>query len=73
MPAILGYFRAVNVSTTGTVLVGDSVLVAPKTNVKTYAGSGAFVTGDFAATNSIFSTTNTADPDLNDSTIHSGT
>jgi hypothetical protein len=72
MPAILGYFRAVNISSTGTVLVGDSVVVAPKSTVKTYTGSGGFLTGDFAASNSIFSTTNTNDPDITDSNIESG-
>lgn len=70
MPSITGPIKINAVS--GVFNVGDTLNIAPKDTSKTYAGSGSFSTGDFLQTNNGFSSTNTLDPDVSDSSNYSG-
>lgn len=51
----------------GEVTFGDVLQITPKSTSKTYSGSGGSNTGDFMNVLSIFSMTNTIDPDASDS------
>ncbi|RSK26360.1 spore germination protein [Bacillus sp. HMF5848] len=68
MPAIVGPIKIVSVGG-GVVNFGDSFYIAPKETAKTLAGSGAFNTGDFLATNNWLNSTNGVDPDVNDQNV----
>jgi spore germination protein PA len=72
MPAIVGAFKVINVSSGGVCHIGDVGVIAPKTTAKTYAGSGSFNTGDFPTTGNLVSSTNTNDSDISDENIVSG-
>jgi hypothetical protein len=68
MPAIVGNIKIVNVGPSSIVQIGDAIQLAPNSSSKTFAGAGSFNTGDFGNTNNAISSTNTNDPDVNDST-----
>jgi spore germination protein PF len=68
MPAvIIGGVKVTSVSGNGTVNVGDVLQIAPKSTGKSYSGAGGGNTGDFMQTNTVFSMTNTLDPNVKDS------
>ena len=67
MPSIAGPIKINSISNGGVFQVGDTLNISPKNNSKTYLGAGGSNTGDFLQTNSVFSLTNTSDPDLVDS------
>ncbi|BCJ86667.1 spore germination protein [Effusibacillus dendaii] len=69
MPALLGGIRIITVSTAGVFQVGDTAVIAPKETGKLYTGSGTFSTGDGASTFTLFSNTNTNDPDFVDTDV----
>ena len=62
MPSFVGVFN-IN-SNGGSLINGDSCVVAPTSASKTYSGAGGGVTGDFSVINSLFSATITFDPDV---------
>jgi spore germination protein PF len=64
MPLIIGAFKVV--SNPGTINNGNSLIIAPTSNIKTYEGSGSSVIGDLSTTISFFSLTFTNDPDIVD-------
>ncbi|WP_077623096.1 spore germination protein [Sediminibacillus massiliensis] len=68
MPSIVGPIK-INGIDGGVINFGDSFYLSPKSTSKTSAGSGCFNTGDFINTNSGFSATNTADPDVSDQNV----
>lgn len=68
MPAIVGPIQFVNVGG-GVVHIGDSLNIAPKSNSKSFNGSGGFNTGGFIVTNNGINATNTADANLIDQPI----
>jgi spore germination protein PF len=65
MPAIIGPVQIINVGG-GVVQFGDTAWVSPKSNTKTYSGSGGFNTGGFIVTNNGISGTNVLDTNLID-------
>lgn len=65
MPAIIGPVQIISVSG-GVAHFGDAAWVSPKSNSKTYSGSGGFNTGGFIITNNAISGTNILDADLID-------
>ncbi|WP_147533190.1 spore germination protein [Bacillus marasmi] len=65
MPAFVGPVQVVNISG-GVVQFGDTFLISPKNNSKSYSGSGAGNTGGFIITNNGVNGTNVLDPDLVD-------
>jgi spore germination protein PF len=65
MPSIIGTIQLVNVGG-GVVNFGDTLNIAPKTNTKTFEGSGSSNVGGFIVTNNGLSTTNTLDSDAVD-------
>jgi hypothetical protein len=67
MPSIVGNMKIVSVGPSSIVQIGDAIQLSPSSSTKTFAGSGSFNTGDFAHTNNAISSTNTNDPDVNDS------
>ncbi|TCP31573.1 spore germination protein PA/spore germination protein PF [Scopulibacillus darangshiensis] len=67
MPAIVKAFKANFVS--GSVNFGDTANLAPKGEIKFLSGSGGSRTGDFHVQNTIYSETNTFDPDVNDANV----
>ena len=67
MPSIVGAVKITEVGGSAIVTFGESFYNSPKATSKTYGGSGSFNTGDFLNTNSGVSATNTADPDVIDS------
>lgn len=66
MPSIVGPIKIVTVTGSGMVNFGDTFYNSPKNSSKTFAGSGAFNTGDFIRTASGASATNTNDADVVD-------
>ncbi|MFD1457362.1 spore germination protein [Scopulibacillus daqui] len=64
MPSIVKTFKCSYVS--GSVNFGDTANLTPKQNIKFISGAGGSRTGDFHLQNSIYSLTNTYDPDVND-------
>lgn len=69
MPSIVGPVKITSVGSGGQVNFGDILNVSPKSNSKTYAGSGSFGTGDVHFYNDWVSSTNTLDSDVTDETI----
>ncbi|WP_336775238.1 spore germination protein [Paenibacillus sp. MMO-58] len=67
MPSIVGFIKIVSVGSSAIVQFGDSVQLSPSSQTKTYAGSGSFLTGSLANANNAVSSTNTLDPDIEDS------
>ncbi|GAX90238.1 spore germination protein [Effusibacillus lacus] len=66
MPAVIGGIEIKNLAVAGQFHVGDLLSVAPKDSTLTYGGSGLALTGDFARSFNLLSSTNTIDPDLLD-------
>ncbi|KIL39269.1 spore gernimation protein GerPA [Gordoniibacillus kamchatkensis] len=67
MPAIVGNVKIISVGPSSVVHFGDSILIAPVSTTKTYAGAGSFNTGDFPRVFNGTSTTNVSDQDVVDS------
>lgn len=65
MPALIGPVQIINVGG-GIVQFGDAVYISPKSNSKTFGGSGGFNTGGFILTNTGISGTNVLDTNLID-------
>lgn len=65
MPSVIG--GPINIgSASGVVHFGDSFYISPKSNTKSYSGSGGANTGNFVLANNGVSATNTFDPDAAD-------
>jgi hypothetical protein len=64
MPAIVGGIKVISVGTGAVVNIGDSLYISPKSNSKTFSGSGSFNTGDFPVTNNGLNATITSDNDI---------
>ncbi|MDF2721219.1 MAG: spore germination protein GerPA/GerPF [Paenibacillus sp.] len=69
MPAIVGAITVFSVGPSSVVHIGDSILLAPRSTSKTFAGAGSFNTGDNVQTYTTVSNTNTYDADVADSNI----
>lgn len=70
MPSIVGAVKILNVATGAIVQFGDALQIRPASTSKTYSGAGSFLTGDLSRTNTAVSSTNTVDPDVQDSGIN---
>ncbi|WP_075039251.1 spore germination protein [Anoxybacillus sp.] len=69
MPALVGPIK-INLVASGAVMqVGDTLYVSPKISSKTFAGAGAFNTGNFIIANNGISLTNTLDSDVLDQNV----
>ncbi|ACJ34585.1 spore germination protein [Anoxybacillus flavithermus] len=69
MPALVGPIK-INLVASGAVMqVGDTLYVSPKISSKTFAGAGAFNTGNFIIANNGISFTNTLDSDVFDQNV----
>ncbi|MBW7474231.1 spore germination protein [Paenibacillus oenotherae] len=68
MPSIVGFVKIISVGSSSIVQFGDSLQLSPSSTSKTYAGSGSFLTGSLANSNTGASATNTSDQDVQDST-----
>lgn len=68
MPSIVGAVKILSVQSSSVVQFGDALQIRPTSTSKTYAGAGSFLTGDLSRTNNAISSTNTNDPDAQDST-----
>ncbi len=66
MPSIIGGPLKILEISGGSVIFGDTAIIAPKNTGKSYSGSGGGLTGDFPMTITGISSTNTADPDVID-------
>ena len=65
MPAFIGPVQIINIGG-GNVQFGDALNISPKSNSKSYSGSGAGNTGGFILVNNGISGTNTLDTNLID-------
>ncbi|WP_338000735.1 MULTISPECIES: spore germination protein [unclassified Paenibacillus] len=61
MPSFVGIFNIVR--NEGSLVNGDTFVIAPTSAAKSYSGSGGGITGDFTLSTSLFSATITFDPD----------
>ncbi|MFC4777425.1 spore germination protein [Paenibacillus sp. GCM10023252] len=66
MPSVVGFVKIVSVGSSSIIQFGDAVQLSPSSTSKTYAGSGSFLTGSLANSNTGLNATNTIDPDLQD-------
>ncbi|NOV01271.1 spore germination protein [Paenibacillus planticolens] len=62
MPSFIGFFNIIR--NEGSLVNGDTLVIAPTSAAKSYSGSGGDITGDFGVSTSIFSATVTFDPDV---------
>jgi spore germination protein PF len=69
MPAVVGQILINQISGGGNAIFGDAPLITPKSTTKSYAGAGGGNVGVFTNTFSVWSMTNTSDPDVNDANI----
>ncbi|MDB5085736.1 MAG: spore germination protein [Bacilli bacterium] len=69
MPAVVGQILINQISGGGNAIFGDAPFITPKSTTKSYAGAGGGNFGVFTNTFSVWSITNTLDPDVNDSNI----
>lgn len=69
MPSIVGPVKITSIGSGAQVNFGDILNVSPKSNSKTYAGSGSLSTGDVQFHNEWLSSTNTLDSDGADESI----
>lgn len=67
MPCVVGVFK-VN-SNDGIFINGDTFIVSPTSTSKSNQGAGGGINGDFSLAISVFSSTVTYDPDVNDSNV----
>jgi spore germination protein PF len=65
MPAFIGPVQIINIGG-GNVQFGDALNISPKSNTKSYSGSGAGNTGGFILVNNGINGTNTLDTNLID-------
>ena len=65
MPAFVGPIHIANVGG-GTVQIGDTFIISPKSSAKTIAGAGSLNTALFAMTNTGINLNNTLDTKLID-------
>jgi hypothetical protein len=63
MPAIVGNVKILSVGPSSVVHFGDTLLIAPTSVAKTFAGAGSFNTGDFPRVFNAQSSTNVDDKD----------
>lgn len=70
MPAIVGAVKIISVQGGAIVQFGDTLQIRPTSSSKSYAGAGSFLTGDLSRTNNAVSSTNTNDPDVQDTTVN---
>ncbi|MGG3999435.1 spore germination protein [Anoxybacillus kestanbolensis] len=69
MPALVGPIK-INLVGSGAVMqVGDTLYISPKITSRTFAGAGAFNTGNFIMANNGISLTNTLDFDASDQNV----
>ncbi|TXK72241.1 spore germination protein [Paenibacillus sp. N3.4] len=61
MPSFVGVLNVIR--NEGTLVTGDTLIIAPKTATKSYAGGGGGITGDFTISTTVYSATVTFDPD----------
>ncbi|MFC5451978.1 spore germination protein [Paenibacillus aestuarii] len=61
MPSFVGVFN-IN-RNEGSLINGDTAVIAPNSAAKTYSGGGGGITGDFVISTTFFSATVTFDPD----------
>ncbi|MGO4274008.1 spore germination protein [Paenibacillus sp. TAF58] len=61
MPSFVGIFN-IN-RNEGSLVNGDTFVIAPTSASKTYSGAGGGITGDFGVINTLVSATITFDPD----------
>ncbi|MFC6332410.1 spore germination protein [Paenibacillus septentrionalis] len=64
MPAFVGFVNIVSNGSGGVIQFGDAVGVTPNSATKTFAGSGSFITGSLANSNTGASATNALDTNL---------
>ncbi|MZQ84968.1 spore germination protein [Paenibacillus sp. 5J-6] len=64
MPSFVGIFNIIR--NEGSLVNGDTLVIAPTSAAKSYSGSGGGITGDFAVSNVLFSATISLDPDVVD-------
>lgn len=69
MPSIVGAVKLNSVLSAGQVGFGDTLNLSPKSNSKTYTGSGSGSTGDLQVHTGWVTNTNTFDSDVSDETI----
>lgn len=69
MPAIVGAVNINSIGASGVFNIGDVYNISPKSDVKTYAGAGSFVTGNNLKVYNQQSVTYTVDPDAFDQNI----
>lgn len=72
MPAVVGFVKIISVGSSSIVQFGDALEVSPQSNSKSYAGSGSFLTGTLANSNTGVNATNSIDPDVQDNTNTNG-
>jgi spore germination protein PF len=65
MPSII--LAPIKITGSGEMVFGDVLQVNPKSTSKSASGAGGGNTGDFSATFTLLSFTNTLDPDIADS------
>ncbi|SDN22020.1 spore germination protein PF [Paenibacillus sp. yr247] len=64
MPSFVGIFNIVR--NEGSLVNGDTVVIAPTSAAKSNSGSGGGITGDFTISSTLFNATITFDPDVVD-------
>jgi len=69
MPSIVGPVKINSVGSGAQINFGDTLNVSPKSNSKTYTGSGSVSTGDVQFHYEMISNTNTLDSDATDEII----
>jgi spore germination protein PF len=73
MPSFVHNVKIVEIERGSSVVNGDSLMIIPTSNSKTYFGAGSAITGDVGATFNAESTTLTNDRDVIDSKFKVGT
>jgi spore germination protein PA len=64
MPAIVGNVKILSVGPSSIVHFGDSLILSPTSNSKTFSGAGSFNTGDFPRVFNAANATITTDDDF---------
>lgn len=66
MPGVVGVLKVNAVSSSAVLHIGDVFNIEPHSELKTFAGAGSFLTGDFMNVNNSNNVTRTYDPDMID-------
>ncbi|MFV8829187.1 spore germination protein [Alkalihalobacterium sp. APHAB7] len=69
MPAIVGAIKVNSISSSGVFHIGDVFNISPRSQAKTFAGAGSFMTGDGIQVRNDYNTTQVYDADLVDQPI----